>query len=876
MRVQVGGKFYDVGGLSQGEKQVILDEANQYANELNSNMQEEIDAINTVLDNLDEVIDDAFKDGIISEAEAKIIQSQLRLLASKKTELDREYSDIFGNVHISPESQASLTSAKEFYDTKYTDLVNEINNTIADGKADAGEIALVDQAFLDYDASISLLVSALTGATQQIGQAKSDKAYEDSVGYTDGKIAPIETRLLSAESELTQTAEEILLRVTKTEMETTMGVVKQEAIDEAKEYADQLVMDSNPVIGNLQDQINETNTYIDNAFKDGLVSSLEASGISNYLNTLIGNKNSFDASYNELYANAYLKGAFKTNLANAKTNLNLAHDNLISAINTAIADSNATPEEQTDVDAKFQLYNDCITIYRLRLEQGADSIGKEKALEAQNNAEDYTDGVLVPITERLVTAESTITQHADEIALRVTEEVLNAGLGSTLNSSKAYADGLKVIVDGDIGALQGQVNDTLAYIDDAFRDGIIYEAEYKKIQAYLNTLSGAKIQLDNRYNEIYNNAQLVGTVKTDLATSKTSYNTRYTALVDTINTVIADQLADATETQAVNTAFVSYNNSIALLSVSLEKAIDAIAKSKSDKALADAKVYTDGIKEELDAIVADLDADMKATDGYINTAFKDGVVSAEEAKRITGYLNIINTSNGSFEQKFLEIYNNESLGATYKSELQIYKSQYDTKYQALLASITSAIADGLSTPAEASDVDIKFKQYNSASDNLTYALERSINNITKNKADKALSDAQDLIEPIDERLSTAESTIIQHSDEIALRVTETVFTKAIEDVKKEVSYKLEIFSTNGLFFKNGQIDTALQCYVYKGMTNVTDTIDASRFIWKRISADPTGDIAWNNEHSGVKAVLIDSADVFRRATFSCEILDIVN
>lgn len=102
------------------------------------------------------------------------------------------------------------------------------------------------------------------------------------------------------------------------------------------------------------------------------------------------------------------------------------------------------------------------------------------------------------------------------------------------------------------------------------------------------------------------------------------------------------------------------------------------------------------------------------------------------------------------------------------------------------------------------------------------------------------------------------------------------FTIRLNDgktVEESISYKVEIISTNGGVFKNGEINTKLIARVYKGAEDVTDTIDANRFRWTRISNDTAGDSGWNTSHfSGTKEVTITSEDVRVRATFNCEIL----
>lgn len=98
-----------------------------------------------------------------------------------------------------------------------------------------------------------------------------------------------------------------------------------------------------------------------------------------------------------------------------------------------------------------------------------------------------------------------------------------------------------------------------------------------------------------------------------------------------------------------------------------------------------------------------------------------------------------------------------------------------------------------------------------------------------------------------------------------------------EDVAgvSDITWKIDIVSSNGLIFRNQIVDTLLEAIVYKGKNNVTDEIDASRFTWTRISKFPEEDEKWNaTRGKGVKAITITTLDVYQKATFTCGIEDI--
>lgn len=94
-----------------------------------------------------------------------------------------------------------------------------------------------------------------------------------------------------------------------------------------------------------------------------------------------------------------------------------------------------------------------------------------------------------------------------------------------------------------------------------------------------------------------------------------------------------------------------------------------------------------------------------------------------------------------------------------------------------------------------------------------------------------------------------------------------------EEMENRIPYRVEIISTNGLMFRRNTVNTTLKATVYRGPENVTDQIDASNFVWKRVGADGEDDALWNAAHKGMKSVTITKDDVYQRATFLCEILD---
>ncbi|KAA0751538.1 hypothetical protein DN401_23230 [Bacillus sp. BF2-3] len=94
----------------------------------------------------------------------------------------------------------------------------------------------------------------------------------------------------------------------------------------------------------------------------------------------------------------------------------------------------------------------------------------------------------------------------------------------------------------------------------------------------------------------------------------------------------------------------------------------------------------------------------------------------------------------------------------------------------------------------------------------------------------------------------------------------------LQEIEKRTPYRVEIISTNGMFFKQGVVSTTLKAQVYKGSTDVTSQLQNNQFLWRRVDKDGIEDVTWNQTHAGLKEVPITRQDLKQRATFLCQII----
>ncbi len=132
----------------------------------------DIKDVSDAVSNLDTTINTTFKDGIISEAEAKAIASNINVLNAEKADIDAYYNKLHANAYLTGTAKTNLASAKTAYNTAHANLINSINKAIADGKTTATEKADVDAKFSAYN-------NALSAYQTRVGEA--DKAIQDTI-----------------------------------------------------------------------------------------------------------------------------------------------------------------------------------------------------------------------------------------------------------------------------------------------------------------------------------------------------------------------------------------------------------------------------------------------------------------------------------------------------------------------------------------------------------------------------------------------------------------------------------------------------------------------------------------------------------------------
>ncbi|AYP68262.1 hypothetical protein PQE75_gp217 [Bacillus phage vB_BcoS-136] len=140
-------------------------------------------------------------------------------------------------------------------------------------------------------------------------------------------------------------------------------------------------------------------------------------------------------------------------------------------------------------------------------------------------------------------------------------------------------------------------------------------------------------------------------------------------------------------------------------------------------------------------------------------------------------------------------------------------------------------------------------------------------NVNRSIFDQRFRNYYSLETSVEEQLSLRAKDLADEAKTIADEAK-----RNIEEVMDDVVWKIELHSTNGLTFRNNNINTTIIARVYRGMEDITSTLPVSSFIWEKKDKDGVIDETWTNNHRNVgNTIIITHQDVNQKATFRCDI-----
>lgn len=566
--------------------------------------------LQTTVDKIETIIKEIYIDGLVNQNEKDLVSQNLEIMKNEHNDLINKYNEYLSNKHLSQEMKVKLQKIYSDYVSGYNAFVNELKTVISDGFFNESEKTNVDLKLEYYRKNIVIFHNNLSLAIDDYEENRYKSEIETHKNQLQGEINKVQQDLSNLtenvegtfkdniidESERNSIKQNIKnLDIQKANIDSQYNqlyknpllvdplksqftkvytdfngsydtllstlneilnkdtlITQQDKINMDKCYADLVLKTTeyttvvNQVvefianaeaeqskasfqdeIDDLQKQIDGLDLNIDGAFADGILSEVEKISLKNNLDMLKIEKVDVDNQYKQTYNNSNLSSSNKSNLKKAYDNYITAYNALVKFIETLIASAdNVNDTHKVQLDTLLKDHNDKLALY--------------------------------------------VVQY--NIAIE--------------NISKSYTDATKNALQQQIEGVSDSVLDLEKDMNGVFQDSVLTEAEKIAIKERLQSLQIEKVNIDNQYNTLNNNADLVdkdslNTPKTNLKTAYINLVTSYNKLVDAINTLLyTEGVLDESHRKPVNDSFADYKAKLGIYSTRVNEAIDAISKKR--------------------------------------------------------------------------------------------------------------------------------------------------------------------------------------------------------------------------------------------------------------------------------------------------------
>ena len=498
----------------------VASDSKKYADGLKTSLDSEISDVSNSVSNLESTMNNAFKDSVISEAEAIAIQQQLDRLDTEKTDIDNEYSTLMYNSNLTGTAKTTLTSKYNAHATAYTNLVNAVTNAIGDNKVDNAERTEIENCKTAYNTALGEYRTSAQSAIDAI----SSKRVENAM----------------------------------------VNVVDSEALSNAINTAVQGLA--------TEDYVNNKASQA----KDEATIAAQVKAITDLQKQLQTEYKENNAKANKVYSDKYLPAGStaKTDLNNKISAYTKAYDNYNNYITTMLSDSTITNQE-------YSQYSSYADAYSTALKNLAEAMEVANSTRLENVYTQARAG-LVTTAELEVNNESVIASaKAGMVSTADMTSAINAAtknLVSNTDLNNAIADFTTtndVSMVAKIESIKQSYNAiTTEYKNNLQQATTLYSNSYLGGTAKTN-LNSAKSDYTTKYNAVtsaYNNV----VADADLTNAEvTAWNNAIKNL-QSATTTLAQRVQEAST--YINTAV--YNSSKSYTDTAIPDALTGYAKTK--------------------------------------------------------------------------------------------------------------------------------------------------------------------------------------------------------------------------------------------------------------------------------------------------------
>ena len=666
-----------------------------------------------------------------------------------------------------------------------TDKVNNIDSNIGgafvDGIIDTVEKNIIEDSLLKLDKEKKDVDSRYQNVYNNVNLLDPFKTslytkYNDFVSKYNTLVSTINTII----EDNVATAEEKVRYKTAMNNYNTVIPELTVAFDEAissigEKITTEQINDLNDLlkqdIKNVSDSLGSLENTMNNSFRDGIINEAEYTAILESLKRLDTEKLDIDKNYKNLYSDINLSSTVKTNLKNKYDSYVSSHNNLTNYINNTIGDRVATEEEKAQIKILLNAYNVALSDY----------------------------GV-------------TQTQAINDIAN---------------NSANKMLESYKQLVNKDISDINQKINDIKDNVGGAIADGIIEEAETLIIQNSIDQLNREKEDLDQRYQEIYNNNHLSSTTKQLLSTRYLDYNTAHTNLINQINTMIQDKVATETEKVDYKRKLQTYNSSLSLVSRCFDTAINEIAQNNLNS-------VTEKLKKELQGNIDDVSNIANELNKNFGNYTADGILTESEKASIRTYLNTLSAEKSDIDNQYKATYENTDLTGVPKTNLLGAYNNYVTAYNNLVSYINTLLSKTTIVENDRATLNTRFSEHDSYLSKYSTAINNAIDAISQKKKQDAIDSSKDYYD----------TQIIIDKNGILSTVKAEYTTKSeFSNVSVGINNRALQTATPKSYTFGNKLNDVFQPYIVKGDVRNTECT---------VIFDFTGNVTGNNTDSEIR------------------------
>lgn len=393
----------------------VASDSKKYADGLKTSLDSEISDVSNSVSNLESTMNNAFKDSVISEAEAIAIQQQLDRLDTEKTDIDNEYSTLMYNSNLTGTAKTTLTSKYNAHATAYTNLVNAITNAVGDNSIDNAERTEIENCKTAYNTALGEYRTSAQSAIDAISSKRVENAMVnvvDSEALSNAINTAVQglatedyvnNKASQAKDEATIAAQVKAITDLQKQLQTEY---KENNAKANKVYSDKYLPAGSTAKTDLNNKIsayttayNNYNNYITTMLSDNTITNQEYNQYSSYANAYstalknlaeameVANSTRLENVYTQARAGLVTTAELEVNnesvIASAKAGMvstadmtsaiNAATKNLVSNtdLNNAIADFTTTNDVSmvAKIESIKQSYNAVTTEYKNNLQQ---------------------------------------------------------------------------------------------------------------------------------------------------------------------------------------------------------------------------------------------------------------------------------------------------------------------------------------------------------------------------------------------------------------------------------------------------------------------------------------------------------------------------